>query len=38
MTQKAATTAMKIKVVWTMGSGMPIVADRRPPIGWWSPE
>ena len=26
MTQKAATMAMKISVVWTMGSGMPIVA------------
>ena len=26
MTQNAATMAMKIKVVWTMGSGMPIVA------------
>ena len=26
MTQKAATMAMKIRVVWTMGSGMPIVA------------
>ena len=28
MTQKAATMAMKIKVVWTMGSGIPIA---RPP-------
>ena len=28
MTQKAATMAMKIKVVWTMGSGMPIVVRR----------
>ena len=28
MTQKAATTAMKMSVVWTMGSGMPIVARR----------
>ena len=25
MTQKAATMAMKMRVVWTMGSGMPIV-------------
>ena len=31
MTQKAATMAMKISVVWTMGSGMPIVVR---PIGW----
>ena len=28
MTQKAATTAINIKVVWTMGSGMPIVGRR----------
>ena len=28
MTQKAATMAMKISVVWTMGSGMPIVVRR----------
>ena len=26
MTQNAATMAMKISVVWTMGSGMPIAA------------
>ena len=26
MTQNAATMAMNISVVWTMGSGMPIVA------------
>ena len=29
MTQKAATMAMKIRVVWTMGSGIPIVAAYR---------
>ena len=33
MTQNAATMAMKISVVWTMGSGMPIAATAGPRLG-----